>query len=123
MKGVKFEMEDRRSIKRILSRMQLNIWGWPTLVFCLFSWAWMFFFEVTVDKNSDYVVGPGSVREALMVEVLGACLVAYFWILFYRYRKIKGVGVSKRKKMLLMVLSGFYVLGLILVIIAACIKS
>ena len=123
MKGVKFEMEDRRSIKRILSRMQLNIWGWPTLVFCLFSWAWMFFFEVTVDKNSDYVVGPGSVREALMVEVLGACLVAYFWILFYRYRKIKGVGVSKRTKLLLIVFSGFYVLGLILVIIAACIKS
>lgn len=57
-----------------------------------------------------------------MVVIFGACFIAYLWFLSYRYRKIRNVEVSKRTKVLLIILSGFYLLSSI-VSVAAYLKN
>jgi hypothetical protein len=63
-------------------------------------------------------VVPGSNKEAVFVYTVGALWILCFWILVVRYRKVKTKPVNKRAKVLLIIVSGVYLLSLVVMTIA-----
>jgi hypothetical protein len=107
-------MAFKERYRLLADKVNLKIWGWPLLFFSLIIWAWeLLIFFVIGEKG----LAPGSLKEAVFVQVLGIGFVCFFWILSYRYRRITGSPVRKRTKVFLITFTVLFVLGLIAVVV------
>ena len=90
--------------KRIVNSDGFKIYFWPMAICYLFALAMMLFF---------FPLEPESLKETVFVYILGLAMMSCFWIIAFRYRKVKNKSVGKRAIILLIIITAIFLLSAI----------
>jgi hypothetical protein len=99
-------------LKKILSKLAIHVWGWPTLyLYIAIGLLEVGFWLTNTALGSEGFFEPGSKRELIFNCLIGVTFIVYLWVLRQRYNK-NYIKLSRFSDGLLIFLTIMFIIGI-----------